>query len=207
VTGGLPERIAVASKNAHKLREIARICADWPVEWLTVENTDAEWPDVEEPHDTYLANAFEKARAIAAALGVPAVADDSGIEVDALGGGPGARSARYAGEDATDEENLSKLLEEVEGQKDRRVAYVCVIALVDSDGPESLFEGRCEGILAREPRGRGGFGYDPAFVPDDTGPGDERTMAQLAPAEKHSISHRGRAARKLAAHLGIEVPG
>jgi XTP/dITP diphosphohydrolase len=86
------------------------------------------------------------------------------------------------------------------------VAYVCAIALADEDGSESLFEGRCEGTLAREPRGSGGFGYDPAFLPDDTGPDDERTMAELAPAEKHAISHRGRAARKLAAHLGIEAP-
>jgi XTP/dITP diphosphohydrolase len=115
------------------------------------------------------------------------------------------RSARYAGEGATDEENLAKLLEEVGRQDDRRVAYVCAIALVGEDGSESLFEGRCEGTLASEPRGSGGFGYDPAFLPDDTGPDDGRTMAELTPAEKHAISHRGRAARKLAAHLGVEV--
>jgi XTP/dITP diphosphohydrolase len=117
------------------------------------------------------------------------------------------RSARYAGEEATDEENLAKLLDEVGDQDDRRVAYVCAIALVDEEGSESVFEGRCEGMLAADPRGTGGFGYDPAFVPDDTGPDDDRTMAELVPAEKHAISHRGRAARKLAAHLGVEVPG
>jgi XTP/dITP diphosphohydrolase len=114
------------------------------------------------------------------------------------------RSARYAGEHATDEANLAKLLEEVGAQDDRRVAYVCAIALVDEDGKETVFEGRCEGILTSEPRGSGGFGYDPAFVPDDTGPEDTRTMAELAPAEKHAISHRGRAARKLVAHLGVD---
>ena len=121
-------------------------------------------------------------------------------------GGPACARPATPGEDATDEENLAKLLEEVGAQDDRRVAYVCAIALVDGrTATESLFEGRCEGTLASEPRGTGGFGYDPAFVPDDTGPGDERTMAELAPEEKHAISHRGRAARKLAAHLGVEV--
>jgi len=199
VTGGLPERIAVASKNAHKLREIARICADWPVEWLTVENTDAEWPDVEEPHETYLANAFEKARAIAAALGVPAVADDSGIEVDALGGGPGARSARYAGEDATHEENLSKLIEALRDvEPERRTArYRCGAALAWPDGREVWAEGTCEGVIVLERRGDGGFGYDPSFVPD----GGTETMAELTDEEKDAISHRGRAFRSLRARL------
>ncbi|HEX3668770.1 MAG TPA: non-canonical purine NTP pyrophosphatase, partial [Acidimicrobiia bacterium] len=138
--------------------------------------------------------------------GTAAFADDSGIEAAALGGAPGVRSARYAGEDATDEENLSKLLREVvEAGDDRRVTYVCVIAYVDEAGDEQFFEGRCEGELATEPRGSGGFGYDPAFVPDDTGSGDRRTMAELHAAEKHAISHRGRAARELARHLGVEA--
>ena len=111
------------------------------------------------------------------------------------------RSARYAGPEATDEENLELLLRELADAADRSVVYVCVLAHVDEGGAEHLFEGRCEGQLAREPRGSGGFGYDPAFVPDDTGPGDSRTMAELSPAEKHAISHRGRAARELAAWL------
>jgi XTP/dITP diphosphohydrolase len=115
------------------------------------------------------------------------------------------RSARYAGEGATDEQNLEKLLDEVGAQDDRRVAYVCVIALVDEGGNESIFEGRCEGVLATEPKGTGGFGYDPAFVPDDTGPDDDRTMAELTPEEKNAISHRGRAVRALAVHLGVEA--
>jgi len=155
--------------------------------------------------DTFAANATPKARAAAAATGEAAIADDSGIEAAALGGRPGVHSARFAGEGASDEENLAKLLDEVGAQDDRRVAYVCAIALVTQDGQEYLFEGRCEGVLASEPRGSGGFGYDPAFVPDDTGPGDRRTMAELAAAEKHAISHRGRAARRLAEHLGVEV--
>ena len=111
----------------------------------------------------------------------------------------------FPGEGASDEENLEKLLDEVGRTGDRRVAYVCVIALVTEDGEESLFEGRCEGTLAEAPRGTGGFGYDPAFVPEDTGPDDGRTMAELDPPVKHAISHRGRAARALAGHLGAEV--
>ena len=193
--------LLLATRNEHKLRELREALPGVEIDPLP--------PEVELPPEegeTFAENALGKARAAHAATGWTAIADDSGIEAYALAGRPGVRSARYAGEDATDEENLAKLLEEVGAQRDRRVAYVCAIALADEDGSESLFEGRCEGTLAREPRGSGGFGYDPAFLPDDTGPDDERTMAELAPAEKHAISHRGRAARKLAAHLGIEAP-
>jgi XTP/dITP diphosphohydrolase len=193
--------LLLATRNEHKLRELREALPGIEIDPLP--------PEVELPPEdgeTFAENALGKARAAQAATGRAAIADDSGIEAYGLGGRPGVRSARYAGEDATDEENLAKLLEEVGAQQDRRAAYVCVIALADEDGSESLFEGRCEGTLTREPRGSGGFGYDPAFLPDDIGPDDGRTMAELAPAEKHAISHRGRAARKLAAHLGIEVP-
>lgn len=193
--------LLLATRNEHKLRELREALPGIEIDPLP--------PEVELPPEdgeTFAENALGKARAAQAATGRAAIADDSGIEAYGLGGRPGVRSARYAGEDATDEENLAKLLEEVGAQQDRRAAYVCVIALADEDGSESLFEGRCEGTLTREPRGSDGFGYDPAFLPDDTGPDDGRTMAELAPAEKHAISHRGRAARKLAAHLGIEVP-
>jgi len=193
--------LLLATRNEHKLRELREALPGVEIDPLP--------PEVELPPEkgeTFAENALGKARAAHAATGRTAIADDSGIEAYGLAGRPGVRSARYAGENATDEENLAKLLEEVGAQQDRRVAYVCAIALADEDGSESLFEGRCEGTLAREPRGSGGFGYDPAFLPDDTGPDDERTMAELAPAEKHAISHRGRAARKLAEHLGIEVP-
>jgi XTP/dITP diphosphohydrolase len=193
--------LLLATRNEHKLRELREALPGVEIDPLP--------PEVELPPEegeTFAENALGKARAAQAATGRAAIADDSGIEAYGLGGRPGVRSARYAGEDATDEENLAKLLEAVGAQQDRRAAYVCVIALADENGSESLFEGRCEGTLTREPRGSGGFGYDPAFLPDDTGPDDERTMAELAPAEKHAISHRGRAARKLAAHLGIEVP-
>jgi XTP/dITP diphosphohydrolase len=190
-----PDRLAVASKNAHKLREIARICADWPVSWLTVESTHEPWPDVEEPHDTYRENAFAKAREVAASFGVPAVADDSGIEVDALGGAPGPRSARYAGEDATDEENLDELLRAVKDvpESDRTARYRCVAVVAWPDGREIWAEGVCEGRLDLSPRGARGFGYDPAFIPE----GLDRTMAELDDEDKDRISHRGRAFRAL----------
>lgn len=195
----LPERLAIASANPHKLREILRICADWPVEWITSQNHEGPWPEVEEPHDTYLENALEKARTVAAALGVPAVADDSGIEVDALGGAPGPRSARYAGEDAADDENLMTLLAAVTGvpADERTARYRCVAAVAWPDGREVWADGVCEGTIDLLPRGTGGFGYDPAFVPE----GQERTMAELTDEEKDRISHRGRAFRALGERL------
>lgn len=194
-----PPRIALATKNPHKLRELARISRDWPVEWWTVENHAGPWPDVEEPHDTYLDNALEKARAVSSALGVPALADDSGIEVDGLDGEPGPRSARYAGEDATDAENLDRLLVAIARflPQHKTARYRCVAAIAWPRGPEMHAEGVCEGILIGDPRGTGGFGYDPAFVPE----GETRTMAELSDEEKDRISHRGRALRALAGQL------
>jgi XTP/dITP diphosphohydrolase len=192
--------LLVATRNEHKLRELSELLLGIELDPLP--------PEVELPPEewqTFSENALGKARAAHATTGRAAIADDSGIEAYGLGGRPGVRSARYAGEHATDEQNLTKLLDEVGRQEDRRVAYVCEIALVDEGGNESVFEGRCEGTLAIEPRGTGGFGYDPAFIPDDTGPDDERTMAELTPDEKNAISHRGRAARELATHLGVEA--
>ena len=191
-----PERLAIATKNAHKLRELARICRDWPVRWLTVENHPGLWPDVPEPHDTYLDNALEKARAIAVALGEPAIADDSGIEADALDGGPGPRSARFAGERASDAENLAKLIEALRDKPaDARTArYRCVAAIAWPDGRALHADGVCEGTLLVTPMGTRGFGYDPIFVPR----GEDRTMAELDDDEKDRISHRGRAFRALA---------
>jgi XTP/dITP diphosphohydrolase len=195
-----PQRLAIASKNPHKLRELGRICADWPVEWITVETHPGPWPDVEEPHDTYLDNAAEKARAVASALRIAAVADDSGLEVDGLGGGPGPRSARFAGEDASDEENLAELISVVEGipTAERRARYVCFAVMAAPDGRTLHASGVCTGTLVTERRGERGFGYDPIFVPDKT-PG--RTMAELPDAEKDRISHRGHAFRALRRQL------
>jgi XTP/dITP diphosphohydrolase len=185
-------RLLLATKNPHKVREFARLLPDDDVDALPDE---AEAPP--ETGTTYAENALIKARAAAQATGRIAIADDSGIEAEALDWAPGVRSARYAGEHATDAENLAKLQREAPAGS--RARYVCVIAHVDPEtGAENLFEGRCVGTLGSEPRGTGGFGYDPLFVPDQV-PG--RTMAELSDSDKDAISHRGNAARALRAWL------
>ena len=188
-------RLVVASRNEHKLRELRGLLDPYEV---------AALPDgvtlPPETGTTFADNALGKARAAAAATGRASIADDSGIEAAALGGAPGVWSARYAGDGATDEDNLAKLLREVPPDGDTRVRYVCAIAYVEPGGREQVVHGRCEGTLTHHPRGTGGFGYDPAFVPDDY-PGDDRTMAELTPEEKDAISHRGRAARQLKLEL------
>ncbi|NLT06242.1 MAG: RdgB/HAM1 family non-canonical purine NTP pyrophosphatase [Solirubrobacterales bacterium] len=188
-------RLVLASRNDHKLRELAALLAPHELEPLP--------PEVELPPETgatFAENALVKARTAAAATGLPAIADDSGIAAAALDGAPGIYSARYAGPDASDGDNLAKLLREVPADGDTRVAYVCALVHVTPDGRETVAEGRCEGRLTHQPRGDGGFGYDPAVVPDDYT--DGRTMAELDPAEKDAISHRGRAARELLGLLG-----
>jgi XTP/dITP diphosphohydrolase len=189
--------LIVASRNDHKVRELAEILTGVTLSPLPA---GVEMPP--ETGRTFEANALIKARAASQATGEEAIADDSGLVVDALDGRPGVRSARYAGEDATDEQNLARVLADLAGAGGPSAArYICVIAWIDADGNERTFEGSCEGTMILEPRGGGGFGYDPAFVPQDTGAGDSRTMAQLSSGEKHAISHRGRAARELAKHL------
>jgi XTP/dITP diphosphohydrolase len=190
-------RAVVATRNQHKLRELSEILDRLELVPLPDE---VELPP--EDAGTFAENALDKARAAHEATGMAAIADDSGIAARALDGRPGPRSARFAGTDATDEENLNLLLAKLSKADDRHVAYVCALAYVAERGDERLVEGRCEGTLAEVPRGTGGFGYDPAFIPVDTGPDDDRTMAELDPAEKHAISHRGRAARKLSEVLG-----
>jgi XTP/dITP diphosphohydrolase len=190
-------KLVLATRNDHKAQEFSALLAPHEVAALPAA---VHLPP--ETGTTFAENALGKARAAAAALGATVIADDSGIEAAALGGRPGVYSARFAGEGATDEENLAKLLREAPAGSP--LAYVCVIALVDPVAQtEQLFEGRCTGALAAEPRGDGGFGYDPAFLPDDEIPPPAgRTMAELSPAEKGAISHRGRAAVLLAEHLG-----
>jgi XTP/dITP diphosphohydrolase len=189
--------LVLATGNRHKVAEMNELLPDLDLQPLP---EGIEMPP--EDGDSFAANALIKARAVHALTGGAVLADDSGIEAEDLGGAPGIYSARYAGIGVGDEVNLAKLLREVDAAGgNRRAAYVCVLALIDADGAEHVFEGQCEGVLLREGRGEGGFGYDPAFVPDDTGPEDERTYSELSAAEKNAISHRGRAARLLAAHL------
>lgn len=189
----------LATRNRHKLAEMAQLLPGAELRPLP--------PEVEMPPedgDSFEANALIKARAAREATGAVVIADDSGIAAEALGGAPGIYSARYGGEGASDEENLNKLLREVAAAGgNRRAAYVCAIALIDANGAEHVFEARCEGRLIEGKQGEGGFGYDPSFVPDDTGPDDQRTLAEISAEEKNEISHRGHAARMLARHLGL----
>jgi XTP/dITP diphosphohydrolase len=187
-----------ATANKHKMREMRELLPDLDLRPLP---DGVELPP--EHGESFAEIALEKARAAHGATGEAAIGDDSGIAVSGLGGRPGIHSARYGGEGATDEENLAKLLREVHAAgEDRRAAYHCALALVEADGSERVFEARWDGHLIEVPRGEGGFGYDPAFVPDDAAPGDARTAAELSQAEKNEISHRGLAARLLLEYLG-----
>ena len=175
-------KLFVATHNAHKLREIGGILPDFTV--------CAEDPDVEETAPDFAGNALIKARAIAALhKGCWVMADDSGLEVEALGGEPGVRSARYAGEPTNTPANNALLLKNLSGKTDRRAHFTCCVALVDPQGKEHVVEGRCYGTIAQAASGAGGFGYDPLFLPD----GYDKSFAELTADEKNAISHRGRA--------------
>ncbi|GBD84948.1 non-canonical purine NTP pyrophosphatase [bacterium BMS3Abin02] len=191
------ERLVVASKNPDKIGEIEAVLRGLGL--VDVVARGLEWPDVEETGTTLEENALLKARAVAAAVGLPALADDTGLEVDALGGAPGVRSARYAGPDATYDDNVRRLLAEVADAQDRSARFRTVMALVFPDGREIVGEGVLEGQIIDERRGTSGFGYDPVFLVDG------RTLAEIDPVEKNAISHRGRALRALAARLSADT--
>ncbi len=192
-----------ATGNKHKLREMRELLPGVELEQLP---EGVELPP--EDGESFATIALDKARAAHRATGEPTIADDSGIGAVALDGRPGIHSARYGGEGASDEENLAKLLREVAAAGEERGAYyVCALALIEADGSEHVFEARCDGHLIERARGEGGFGYDPAFVPDATGPDDPRTYSEISQAEKNEISHRGRAARLLARHLEARADG
>ena len=197
--GGERRRLLlVATRSAHKLRELGELL-DLPGSELISLAAIGVDDDAPEPFASFEENAVAKARFYAAASGLPTLADDSGLEVDALGGGPGVRTRRYAGEDATDDENNAKLLRELAGVPvSRRAArYVCVLAFVgDAAGDPTVRRGTFAGRIALAPRGRNGFGYDPIFEPFDVAPGG-RTVAQMTRAEKNAVSHRAVAARQM----------
>lgn len=178
--------------------EIVEILGDLGIRFITRDEMEP-WPDLIESGDTYLDNALIKAKTLSEFSGKPVLADDSGIEIDALDGAPGVRSARFAGPTATDKQNnlqMAYLLKDVPFEG-RTARYRCVAALVTPEGEEIYAEGTCEGRIALEPRGDGGFGYDPWFIPE----GEDKTFGELSAEFKHSISHRGRALRDLAARL------
>lgn len=199
--------MVLASANPDKVAEL-RAILDGIVDLVP---RPVHVADVVEDAATFLGNARLKAAALVAATGSAALADDSGLVVDALDGAPGVRSARYAGDGATDEANTAKLLANLADHPhpaDRRARFRCVVVLQRPDGTEVVAAGTSEGHIAAAPRGTGGFGYDPVFVPDATYPrgrggADERTFAELAPAAKHAISHRGRALAALVAELAV----
>ena len=183
--------VVLATRNDHKVVEMQRL---FKPAGIAVEPLPGEVELPPENGTTFADNALAKAQAAAARTGRQSIADDSGIEATALGGAPGVRSARYAGPDATDEQNLEKLVSEAPA--DSRLRYVCALAYVNPQtGEERVFFGDCRGRMAHDRRGSGGFGYDPVFVPDATG--ENRTMAELTDAEKDAISHRGHAVRAL----------
>ncbi|TNM60053.1 RdgB/HAM1 family non-canonical purine NTP pyrophosphatase [Streptomyces sp. NP160] len=202
-------RVVLATRNAHKVGELRAILAphlpaDVRVELLAVGDPSLpEVPEVAETEVTFAGNALLKARAVAAATGLLAVADDSGIAVDVLGGAPGIFSARWAGRHGDDAANLALLLAQVSDVPDehRGAAFVCAAAMVTPDGREHVELGELRGALAREPRGAGGFGYDPVLVPE----GSQVSCAELAPEQKDAVSHRGQAFRALAPHLADAV--
>ncbi len=189
-------RAVFASRNRHKAEQVVVLLPG--IELVLLDDVAPE-VELEEPFHTFEENALAKARAVAVATGAIAIADDSGLEVDALGGRPGVLSARFAGAGATDEANNAKLVDELKGvpQGARTCRYRCVAAAVFPDGREILTSGACEGRIVLEPRGRGGFGYDPHMVPV----GETRTMAEIPLEEKLGFSHRGRAFRELAERL------
>jgi XTP/dITP diphosphohydrolase len=185
-------RLVLATRNRHKVEELRDALGLSGVKLETLDD-HPEVPEVVEDGATFEDNARKKAREVAEATGLPALADDSGLVVDALGGEPGVHSARYAGEASDDAANRAKLLREMSGEADRRAAFECVLVLAEPGGREEVVAGTCRGALLGEERGSGGFGYDPLFVPEP-GPGaDGRTFAEMSLAEKRELSHRGRA--------------
>lgn len=188
------DRLLIASANPHKVKELSALLTPLGISLVSLADLDFDG-QVDEDAPTLKGNALKKAHYWFEKTGIPTLADDTGLEVEALGGAPGVRSARYAGEDATDSDNLQKLLLEMEGVANRVARFRTVIALAGEE--EKLFEGACSGTILEEPRGSGGFGYDPLFRPE----GEERSFAELTGEEKNRISHRGRALRTVADYL------
>lgn len=184
--------LVIASRNKGKTAEIKALLKDFPV---IIKNLDdfGPIPPIEETGKTFEENAYVKAGFTARILGLPALADDSGLAVEALGGAPGVHSARYAGPDATDKERCAKLLTELKGQPNRKAAFECVISIAVPPGPALTYEGRCEGIITEEPAGSNGFGYDPVFFY----PPLKKTFAEMSPEEKNRVSHRGIALKEI----------
>jgi len=193
--------LVLATRNSGKLAEMQRLLEDAGIKVRGLSDLQ-ELPEVVEDGATFAENARKKAETIAELTGMPCLADDSGLVVDALNGRPGVHSARFAGPGAEDRDNNRKLLAELAGvpAQGRQAAFICVMALCRPGEPTRLFEGRVAGSILHSPRGQGGFGYDPLFLVE----GQERTMAELSLETKNRISHRGQALRKVLSHLGLQ---
>ena len=187
--------MVVASKNPDKIAEIEEVLAESGMVDEIVRGLD--WPDVEESGSTLEENALLKARAVSDTTGLPVIADDTGLEVAALGGAPGVHTARFAGDEASYEDNVAKLIEVLRGREDRTARFRTVVALVFPDGGEIVADGSLEGEIIDTARGSRGFGYDPVFAVDG------KTLAEMTLEEKNTLSHRARAIRALAASLGV----
>jgi XTP/dITP diphosphohydrolase len=188
-------KILIATRNRGKVKEISALVKGLPIEFVSLADFP-DIPEVVEDGETFEENALKKARFVSAATGLPTLADDSGLCVDALNGRPGVHSARYAGPQSSDQDKYMKLLEEMKGVADhlRAARFVCVLALVSHTGEEHIFRGVCEGRITHEPAGDGGFGYDPIFFYEEA----ERTFGEMPRAEKNEVSHRGLALLKFA---------
>ena len=195
------KEVVLATGNKGKIKEFSGLLDGVFGRVISLNDLESP-PEVVEDGATFRDNALKKARAVAGYSGMPALADDSGLVVDSLGGRPGVFSARYAGEGATDRDNIAKLLSELRGIEDRNARFVCVLALVTPDGMEITVEGTCEGVIMTKPRGGGGFGYDPVFYLPELG----KTMAELPPEKKNTLSHRARAAESLLKLLDEKAP-
>lgn len=190
------KEIVIATRNKGKLREFSDLLSKFVERIISIDEI-SPGIEIKEIGATFKENALLKAREVFRATHLPTLADDSGLEVEGLGGLPGVISARYAGYGASDRANIEKLLRELKGVKDRKARFVCCLAFICPDGKEITIEGYCSGIIAEKPAGRGGFGYDPVFYLPDM----KRTMAQLSPSEKNRVSHRAKASRALLMYL------
>ena len=185
--------LVLATRNEGKVKELRRVLSDFDLDLRSL-NDFGPIPEAVEDGETFEENAYKKAIFTAKVLGLPAISDDSGLVVAALDGAPGVYSARYAGENATDQDNINKLLKEMAGQDDRRAAFHCVISIAVPSGPALTYEGKCEGTITSKPAGNDGFGYDPVFFSPELG----KTFAESTIEENNKISHRGRALGEIA---------
>ncbi len=188
--------LVLATRNRGKVLEFQEMFKDYPVEIRCLADF-GPIPEVDEDGETFDDNAYKKALFTAKVLGLPAISDDSGLVVEALGGAPGVHSARYAGAAASDQDNIDKLLAALKGEKNRRAAFHCVLSIAVPSGPALTYEGSCQGIITEEVQGEGGFGYDPVFFCPELG----KTFAQASIAEKNRISHRGKALQEVGAEF------